>query len=101
MSFIWFLIGTIGMGSLWAISAWIRKKQARLTWFSGVGIPFTLILSLFTLAWCLSSIWEKEYQAAGAGFVVFGTLSLIGMGLTRRSLQRDSRRAVKKSDKKR
>ncbi|NOR15796.1 MAG: hypothetical protein GQ544_08835, partial [Candidatus Aminicenantes bacterium] len=92
MELIWFLIGIIGMGGLWGISTWIKKKQTKLSWVSWVGIVLTMILGLFTLAWCLSSIWEKEYQAAGVGLLIFGTLSLVGMGFTRKSVHRNLRK---------
>jgi len=95
MEFIWFLIGIIGIGSIWGITAWSRKKQIKLSLLSWVGFLLTLILGLFTIAWCLSSIWEKEYQAAGVGLLIFGTLSLISMGLTRRIIQRTLRRGKK------
>jgi len=92
MEFIWLLIGIIGVGSLWGIMAWSRKKQAKFSWFSWIGILLTLALSLFTIAWCLSSMWEKEVQAAGVGLLIFGTLSLVSMGLTRRAIQHSLRK---------
>jgi len=95
MELIWFLIGTTGMGCLWGILAWTKKKQARLSWLSWTGIFFTLLLGLFTLAWCLSSVWEKEYQAAGVGLLIFGTVSLVGMGFTRKSIHRNLSKAKK------
>jgi len=96
MGLIWFLIGAIGIGALWGMMAWGKKKRIKFSWFSWIGILLTLALSLFTTAWCLSSIGEKEYQAAGVGLLIFGTLSLVSMGLTRRVIQHTLRKGEKR-----
>lgn len=89
MSLITFCLGTLVVFILWGTTVWIKKNQIKLTWISRLGVLLTVFFTLFTVAWFLSSIIERETQAAGMGLLIFGALAFIAFGLTRKKIIKD------------
>jgi apolipoprotein N-acyltransferase len=76
---------------LWGMTGWIKKNQIKLSWPSWLGVILTTFLAFFTVAWFLSCIIEREIQAAGVGLLIFGALTFIVFGLTRKKIVRDTK----------
>lgn len=85
MSLLWFFMGATVVGIIWALTSWIRKNEITLNWQIWTGMISGIILGLFCVAWAISSIIEGENQSAGMGILIFGSVSLIILSLTRRS----------------
>jgi len=66
------------------------SKQYSLNWYSWVMASTGLVLILFTIAWSITSILEREPQAAGMGLIFFGMPGVILLLLTRRLIVKDS-----------
>lgn len=96
MSLFWFVLGALVIFFLWSMKSWISRNHIKLSWLSWLGIIMTVIFVIFTLAWTISSVIEGENQAAGMGLLIFGGLSLIIFGLTKRKIARDIRGPKKK-----
>lgn len=75
----------------WVMTSWIKKKQVRFSWLSWMGIGFSTVLGFFSLAWTVSCVLEKETKAAAIGLVIFGGLTFILSGLTRRRMYKEIR----------
>lgn len=95
MSLITFGLGAIAVLILWGITGWIKRNQIKLSWPSWLGVILTALLALFTVAWLLSCIIERETQAAGMGLLIFGALALIAFGLTRKKIIKDTKSQAK------
>ena len=91
MSLMWFSLGALMVLIFWGVKAWTCRRQVDLSWVSWSGIVLNVILILFTLAWFFTSMAENEIQAARAGLIVFGGVSLVFLGLTRQSVVRDQK----------
>ena len=82
--------GTVVVG--WAVVSWIKKNKIRPAWYSWVGLIFSGLLFLFTIAWTASSFYEGEAQAARVGTILFGGPAILIFGLTRRKIIKDLRK---------
>jgi len=92
MALMWYMLGALTVIIFWGVKSWTARRQASLSLLSWCGILVEVILIIFTLAWFLSSLAENEIQAARAGLIVFGGVSLIFLGLTRQLVKRDMKR---------
>jgi apolipoprotein N-acyltransferase len=91
MSLITFGLGATVVFILWGMIGWIKKNQINLAWPSWLGVFLTAFFALFTIAWFLSCIIERETQAAGMGLLIFGALTFISFGLTRKKIIKDTK----------
>jgi hypothetical protein len=94
MSMMWFLLGALAVVILWGVKSWFGRRQARLSLLSWSGMVVDIVFILFTLAWFFTSLAENEVQAARAGLIVFGGMSLVLFGLARYLVGRDIKRTV-------
>ena len=85
----WYVLGALTVIIFWGVRSWAVRRKVRLSLLSWCAITLDVVLVLFTLAWFLSSFAENEIQAARAGLIVFGGISLIFVGLTRQLVKRD------------
>ena len=92
MALMWYVLGALTVIIFWGVKSWTARKQVELSLLSWCGIIIDVVLILFTFAWFLSSFAENEIQAARAGLIVFGGVSLIFVGLTRQLIKRDMKR---------
>ena len=92
MALMWYVLGALTVIIFWGVKSWTARKQVRLSLLSWCGIIIDVVFILFTFAWFLSSFAENEIQAAWAGLIVFGGVSLIFIGLTRQLVKRDMKR---------
>lgn len=75
MGLMWFMLGSLTVGSLWGLIIWNSKKK--LTKIQLSGFVISLIMAVFALAWSLSSVAESEAQAAAMGMMIFGGTAVI------------------------
>ncbi len=88
MGLMWFSLGSIFAIALWGLSAWNIKRDVKLS-ILGWGISLiTLFSFLFTIAWSVSSFIEGEIQAAGAGLLFFGSMTLLLFSITFRVVKK-------------
>ena len=92
MALMWYVLGALTVVIFWGVKSWATRRQVRLSLLSWCGVIVDTTLILFTFAWFLSSFAENEIQAARAGLIVFGGVSLIFIGLTRQLIKRDMNR---------
>lgn len=85
-------LGACLVAFVWALSNWIKKKQIRLSWLSWIGILFSAGMGFFSLAWAVSCFVEAEFKAGAVGLVIFGGVTLLLFGLTRRRVLKDQRK---------
>lgn len=52
-------------------------------WHSTLCAVLGIVLTLFTIAWAISSLLENEARASGMGLLIFGVSSLVCLGLSR------------------
>ena len=96
MSIMWFSLGALAVMIFWGVKSWFGRRQAKLSLLSWSGIVVAVVFILFTLAWFFTSLVENEIQAARAGLIVFGGMSLVLFGLARYLVARDTKHAVNK-----
>lgn len=94
MAIMWFSLGALAVILFWGLKSWLGRKQVGLSLLSWSGIVVDVALILFTLAWFFTSLAENEIQAARAGLIVFGGMSLVLFGLARYLVARDIKRAA-------
>ena len=92
MALMWYVLGALTVVIFWGVKSWATRRKVRLSLLSWCGVIIDTALILFTFAWFLSSFAENEIQAARAGLIVFGGVSLIFIGLTRQLVKRDMKR---------
>ena len=90
MGLMWFCLGSLVILALWGLFTWNSRRQKRFSILSWVALLAILFVSLFTIAWAVSSMLENEPQAAGMGLLIFGAITLLLIALTRRLLKRDT-----------
>ena len=73
------------------------RKTYILKWHSMSLSILGIILTVFTIAWSVSSILEGEPQAANMGMLFFGLPVLIIFGITRRLVIKDTKQSIKES----
>ena len=95
MSLIFFCLGAVVVFIIWGITGWIKRNQIKFAWPSWLGLLLTAFLALFTVAWFISCILERETQAAGLGLLIFGGLAFISFGLIRKKIIHDIKRQSK------
>ena len=91
MEIFWFVLGGLMVLFIWGLQSYISKNKLKISWLSWLGIVVGLFLSLFSIAWLVTSIREGESRAAGMGLLIFGGLALIILTLTRRKIIKNSR----------
>ena len=91
MSLLTFCLGATTVFFIWGMAGWMKRNQIKLAWLSWLGVILTALLTLFTVAWFVSCIKEGEIQAAGMGLLIFGALSFIAFGLTRKKIIKDNK----------
>jgi uncharacterized membrane protein len=89
MNLLTFCFGAIAVFIIWGMTGWIKRKRIKLSWLSWLGVILTALLAFFTFAWFISCLIEREIQAAGIGLSIFGALTFIAFGLTRRKIIKD------------
>jgi len=77
MGVMWFCLGAVFVGILWSLFAWNKKRNIKISIFGWGILLLTLFSLLFTIAWSVSSFIEGEIQAAGAGLLFFGSVTLL------------------------
>ena len=75
-----------------AVINWIKKNKMKPVWYAWLGLIFSGLLLLFTLAWVVSSFYEGEAQAARVGAILFGGPAIVLLGITRRKIVKDHRK---------
>ena len=93
MSFMWFTLGILVVILFWGANSWITKKQISVSALSWAGIIASIVCIVFTIAWVWTSIFESEAQAARAGLLIFGVISLVLLGVTRQLVVKDIKRS--------
>jgi hypothetical protein len=93
-----FILGASIILFAWGLTSWKIKTKIRLSWLSWLGILLAVLLAFFTIAWSITSIIEGETQAAGMGLLIFGILTFLVIGLTRKRIIRDNRLKSNNSD---
>ena len=78
---LFFCLGVLGT-SLTITLIYLRKTLA-FRWHSTTLAASGILLSLFTIAWAVSSLLENEARASGMGLLIFGVTVLICFGLAR------------------
>ncbi len=81
---IFFLTGTLAGIFFSNIPALNRKYIIK--WYAWITMITGIVISLFTIAWSLSSVVENEPQSAGMGLIFFGVPGLCLLLFTRRIL---------------
>jgi len=76
-------MGAAIVGIIWAMTSWLKGNDVSLSWQVWTGLIIGIVLVLFCIAWVASSIVEGENQSAGMGILIFGSVSLIILFLTR------------------
>lgn len=99
MEIFWFVLGGLMVLFIWVLKSYISKNKLKISWLSWVGIVVGLFLSLFSIAWLVTSIREGESRAAGLGLLIFGGLALIILALTRRKIIKNSRLKMQSIEK--
>ena len=92
MYIISYFLGAGMVAGGWAVVSWVKKNKARPAWYSWLGLIFSGLLFLFTIAWVASSFYEGEGQAARVGAILFGGPAILLFGLTRRKIISDLRK---------
>jgi len=81
------LFYTLGVLSTLLVIVLIQlKKKYRLQWYTWFTSATAVFLSVFAIAWSVSSVLEGEVQAANMGLLFFGLPALILFGVTKKML---------------
>jgi hypothetical protein len=79
---LFFLLGGMTVILIGGLVYLVKKYPFR--WYATLLAVIGILIFLFGIAWCVSSILEGEPRAAGMGLLIFGLLSLLCLGFTRR-----------------
>ena len=75
IEFLFFILGGVTTaGTIGLVFLHIRKSLNWKGWLSGI---LELIVTIFTIAWTVSSILEGEPQAASMGLIFFGIPAIL------------------------
>ena len=81
------LFYTLGIITLLLVVGLIElNKKYHFQWYTWILSITGALLTIFSIAWSVSSLLEGETQAANIGLLVFGAPVLIIFGITKRVL---------------
>lgn len=75
MDLMWFILGGLTVGAVWGLFIWNSKKG--FTKLQVSGFILSILIAVFAAAWSISSIAERESQAAAMGIMIFGGTAII------------------------
>jgi len=84
MGIMWFVLGGLLCLAFWALYRLNGRREEKFTPLVWIMFMITVLQSLFTIAWVVTSIVEGESQAAAMGLLFFGFITLGLAGITRR-----------------
>jgi Na+-translocating ferredoxin:NAD+ oxidoreductase RnfG subunit len=80
MGFTWCVLGLLSSAS--GIILWRLSRRYRLNWVSWGGLVLGVLLTLFTIAWCVGSVLEGVPRAASMGLIFFGMPGILLLTVT-------------------
>ncbi|AFV05252.1 hypothetical protein [Dehalobacter sp. CF] len=83
MALMTFVLGLLVASFGWGVNIWRKNTKFLITWLGWTGIALSFMVLLFTIAWSWSCLLEGTPQAAGVGFLIFGSIMVVIGAITR------------------